>query len=149
VRLEYRPVINDGVTVAIANRKRLLLVKRISIPIFVIHPGMWYFVAGSRKGDESYLANAYREVLEETGIKKSDLKLLCQKDAITVFDSRRMKRWKNAFFVFYSKSDSVKLNFEHTAYKWVGIKELARHPLMEEFEREEILECIGQCIKSC
>lgn len=32
------------------------------------HPGYWQSVTGSQEGDESLLATAYREVMEETGL---------------------------------------------------------------------------------
>jgi 8-oxo-dGTP pyrophosphatase MutT (NUDIX family) len=149
MRSGYSFVANDGVTVAIVNRKRILLMKRINIPFLIIHPGMWYFVAGSKDGNESYLANAYREIKEETGIGKSDLRLLYSKKSIKVFDSRRKREWTNSFFIFCSKTDSVSLNFEHTSYRWVSIGELEKAPLMEEFERSKILKLIKQQIGRC
>ncbi len=87
----YAMVSRPGVTVVLLNRGRILLLKRISLP-FISHPGIWYFVGGARKGRESPLQNAYREVEEEVGITKDELKPL-SRSKIVVID--RGKGWEN------------------------------------------------------
>lgn len=47
-------------------RHDILLLERAA------HPGFWQSVTGSREGEESLLATARREVLEETGIDTAD-----------------------------------------------------------------------------
>lgn len=60
----------ESVLVVIHTREReVLLLERAR------QPGLWQSVTGSREGDETSLATAHREVLEETGIDSRDYRL--------------------------------------------------------------------------
>ncbi len=60
----------ESVLVVIHTREReVLLLERAR------QPGLWQSVTGSREGDETPLATARREVLEETGIDARDYRL--------------------------------------------------------------------------
>lgn len=112
-----------GITALIVNNRRLLLLKRIKVP-FITHPGYWSFVTGAKKPGESYISAAYREISEETGIRKPELKVLLKNRIITIKDEGNGTRWTNRFFIFQSKTRAIKLNFEHSDFKWVGASEL-------------------------
>jgi len=136
----------DGVTVVILRQNKVLLLKRVWIP-FIENPGMWYLVSGAREGNESYLANAYREINEETNIEKSSLKLLYTGE-IDVKNLKRKIKWHNAFFVFSTTKATIKLNMEHTSYKWVGIKDFENSQLIGCFENSaQMLVIIKKYIK--
>jgi 8-oxo-dGTP pyrophosphatase MutT (NUDIX family) len=117
-----------GVTAVVLNGKRILLLKRISIP-FIVNPGMWYFVGGSRKGRESALENAYREIREELSLEKDRLTVVSKMNAV-IMDRRKGERWRNRIFIMRSSTREVRLNLEHRGYSWVtfaalgGYKEL-------------------------
>lgn len=146
---KYRMVENKGVNAVVLNKKRVLLLKRISLP-FIIHPGYWAFVSGAKKKNENYLETAYREVEEETGIKRNDLKLLLKGGNITIMDDRRATKWTNRLFVFGSKGKKVRLNIENTSYKWVSLKGLEeeRNITLNHFSnREKALNSIRKCLK--
>lgn len=126
MRDDYPLVEKPGVTVILINDKKVLLLRRINIP-FITHPGIWYVVAGSRKRGETPVDTAYRELREETRIGKPDLKLLHESDVI-VLDEKAKIRWHNRLFVMQSSTSSVKLNIEHTGYRWVNVQELKKYP---------------------
>ncbi len=120
----FRFVKKPGITAAILNRGRFLVMKRISMP-FIADPGAWAFAAGGRKSGERYDDAAYREIMEETRIKKSDLKLLAKYSNVMKFDSRHRKRYYNRFYIFASRTREIKLNFENTAFRWAAIDDIA------------------------
>jgi 8-oxo-dGTP pyrophosphatase MutT (NUDIX family) len=129
LRLVERP----GVTAAVVNKGKVLILKRINLP-FIVNPGVWSLVAGGLKKGERPIDAAYREVEEETGLGREHLKSLGSCD-IFVTDRRRGSRWKNHFFVIQSSKSMIRLNIENRAWKWVGLAQLKRSPeLLGPFE---------------
>jgi 8-oxo-dGTP pyrophosphatase MutT (NUDIX family) len=118
----FRRVSRPGVTAVLVNRRRILLLKRISLP-FMTNPGIWYFVAGARDGREGHLENAYREIGEELGVGREELKLLYSGE-IWVREQKRKERWRNKLFIMKARSRKVRLNIEHRGYRWVAFGEL-------------------------
>ena len=143
---DYRDVEKEGVTVAIINGGKILLLKRRMLP-FTPNGGLWYFVAGGRKRGEEYIDTAYRELREETAIAKEHTYVLAHA-GITILERSRKKRWENMFFVLHTTADDVRINIEHTAFKWVTLPQLVE-------EHRETLECISNerevldLLKSC
>lgn len=122
---KYRLVKKPGVTVAIMNRGRVLLLRRISLP-FMVNPGIWYFVGGGRKGRETPLQNAYREIREETGI-EADRLCVTASGKIVIRDQKRKERWSNEFFVMRSADRRIRLNFENRDHKWVEFQSMLKY----------------------
>ncbi len=114
----FRLVQRPGVTVAVVNGSRVLILKRRNLPLMV-NRGIWYFVGGSRKDGETLLQNAFREVFEELHVKRSGLSVISSFPA-TIRDRRKLQRWGNTFFVMASADRKIKLNLEHTGYRWVS-----------------------------
>lgn len=124
-KLELRK--RDGVTMIVMNKGKVLLLKRRNVP-FITNPGGWAFVSGARKAPESYIATAYRELHEETRLKKADLKLLQDAGKIWMFEPRKPTyKWENEIFVFASKTRNVKLNIENTKFRWASLSELEKY----------------------
>ncbi len=112
----------DGSKAIIAYNGKILILKRRNVP-FIANPGIWSFVGGGHKPDETYLETAYRETFEEVGIKKSDLRLIGKKKML-IRDVRNEKSWWNMIFAFVSKTNKVNLGLENAKYEWVGFNEL-------------------------
>ena len=123
---QYKSVERDGVTVVIINNGRLLVLKRRAIP-FIVDPGEWEFVSGSRKKGESHDQAAYREVLEETGIHKGRLTLMARRARTAKTDVKKKVRFTNTLYVFLSGTDQVKLNIENSRYRWATYEDVSQH----------------------
>ncbi|MDE1865854.1 MAG: NUDIX domain-containing protein [Candidatus Micrarchaeota archaeon] len=129
-RPRLKLVKKPGATAMLVNGGSILLLKRISIP-FIINPGMWFFVGGAIKHGERPIDAAYREIGEETGIMPAELEKVSSISA-TVSDIRKGLRWRNRLFLFRSRTRRVRLNFEHTTYRWVPLGELGKYPELAE-----------------
>ncbi|MFQ6060362.1 MAG: NUDIX domain-containing protein [Thermoplasmata archaeon] len=106
------------VTSFIENNGRILLLRRSE---FVgTYQGLWAGVSGYLERDEEPRERAEKEIEEEVGMRK--LKLLA-------VGQRVVSRNKNRFwivhpFLFHASSGEVKLDWEHTEYKWVYPQEI-------------------------
>ncbi|MGD0511426.1 MAG: NUDIX domain-containing protein [Candidatus Micrarchaeaceae archaeon] len=123
LRRKCRTVEKDGTMAVIVNDGKVLLLKRRFFP-FMVHPGFWSFVSGSRKKGESHLGTAYREIKEETGIGRTQLRPIVKNVGIMIVGQNRDIRWANKFFIFESKDRNVRLNIENSAYKWARVADL-------------------------
>ena len=146
ITMEYKTVENDGIHAAILNGSRILLLKRINIP-FIVNPGAWSFVAGSRKRGEGYAAAALREIREETGLDADDVRLLKGGYSVFIADPSRRIKWKNRFFVFSTSRKEIRLNFENSMYRWASYREMVSDQRLMGmlYSRERILGAIRGC----
>ncbi len=117
------------------HKNRILLLKRRDIPFvrrFVANPGKWSLVAGGRKREEAYIDTAYREVIEETGLDRMDLKRAGRGIIVHVFDGEKGTTWSNMLFVLRSDSSAIRTNLESSGYKWVTFDELSSRKYLSE-----------------
>ncbi len=115
---------NDGVCAVIIYGKEVLLLKRHWLPI-IRNPSVWSFVFGTKEKDDTHLSTVYREIEEETGIERKNLRLLAKPIVTKLFDTKSpTKWWYNHFYVFESKSNKVRLDMENTGYRWAGLGEI-------------------------
>jgi putative (di)nucleoside polyphosphate hydrolase len=133
-----------GVGAVITNKEGLVLgLERRDIP------GAWQLPQGGLDGDEPPLEAVKREVLEETGIEESDLKLLASAPHWLAYelpeDMRSKKigrgqvqRW--FLFRFKGVDEAITLGNkkEFRAWKWIAMEELSskivsfKQPLYQE-----------------
>lgn len=121
---KYKLVEGNGITAAIVHRQKVLLIKRVNIPI-ISNPGIWTFVQGSAKKNEDHKDTAYREIKEEVNLDKVHLNPIIQENDVLMFDAVRQNRmWKNSFFVFKTENPNVRINYESTKFRWAELEDL-------------------------
>ena len=82
--------------------------------------GCWAAVSGYLEEPDA-LAQAVREVEEETGIDRADLRLVKAATPMAVDDPASGRRWIVHPFLFdLDVRPPVRLDWEHTAYRWVS-----------------------------
>lgn len=84
--------------------------------------GHWGFVKGHIEGNESEKEAMFRETLEETGLKKEDLKLIENyKEKISYYFKKNNNTIYKEVIFFLAKSNTfnVKLSHEHQDYEWL------------------------------
>ena len=120
----FKLVKNRGITAIIVNSGKVLVLKRISLP-FHRYSGIWTFVSGGTEKVESFEESAYREIGEEVRIGKQELVLLAKYPRVLKFEANSRAIYPDALFVFNSKTRKIRLNFEHTAYRWASVADIA------------------------
>lgn len=114
--------------VLINDDEKILILKRSEK--VSTYKGMWGAVAGYVEEDEEPHETAFKEIREETGLKKDEIKLLKQLDPIEFFDLYEGKYYHWIIFPFLFKSekkDKVNIDWEHTEYRWVNPSELKNY----------------------
>ncbi len=119
----FKLVRRRGVTAIVINGGRILITKRHWIP-FIPHHGFWTFPAGKVERGEKDDAAVYRELREETGLRRTDLELLGRYARVMKVDLKRKDRVYNTLYAFRSKTRRIRLNFENTGYRWVSASDI-------------------------
>jgi 8-oxo-dGTP diphosphatase len=87
--------------------------------------GRWAGVSGYLE-DESPLEQAYREIREEVGLSRGDVRLLAEAEPLTFEDESIGMRWAVHLFLFEAlRPEAVRLDWEHTESRWVRPEEIA------------------------
>lgn len=87
------------------------------------NPRIWSFLSGGRKAKEKYIDTAYREITEESGIRKNELKCLYHSRAM-ILELRKKEIWPNELYIFRSKTSRVRLDLENSKYRWGTVREI-------------------------
>ena len=88
--------------------------------------GHWGFVKGHIEENETPIEAMLRELEEETGIRKSDVKVFKGfEEKVTYFFSKEGEKVRKEviFFLAESKTKEVRLSYEHKAYLWLPYEE--------------------------
>jgi 8-oxo-dGTP pyrophosphatase MutT (NUDIX family) len=137
---KYEPhyKVSDVVTSFLSFDNKTLILKRSKK--VSTYKGKWAGISGYIE-DEKPLDAAYREIFEELGLKKEDIKLIGRGNILKVKDDdlRIIFYVHPLLFELTSKKD-LKLNFEHTQYRWVDKKEL---------EKIETVPQLKEALESC
>lgn len=110
--------------------------------------GYWNFPKGKIESEEKSLQAAFREVKEETGISKKDLRLIedFKIDEKYIFKKGKEKVFKTViFYLAETKQANIKVSFEHSGYGWFEYRE-AKKMLAKYKLHQNILEQAQKCI---
>ena len=120
----------NTVTCLITWNGLLLLLKRSNK--VRINQGLWCGVAGRIDDGMSPEETAYKEILEETGLREDEIKLISSASPISVdVDSQN-----EAFvypFLFETHIPRIKLDWEHTEFMWVELKMVDKFETVPRF----------------
>ncbi len=105
----------------------IVFVREKQLPVFLLlkyAAGHWDFPKGHVEEGETEEATALRELEEETGITTARL-VPGFREKITYYYKRGKETvFKQVrFFLVETKEKTVKISFEHKAYKWLGFRE--------------------------
>ncbi len=88
------------------------------------YQGLWAGVSGYLES-ESPLEQAYREIEEEVGLRRSDVRLLAQGEPLIVVDETIDTRWTAHPFLFEAlRPERMRLDWEHVESRWVRVEEM-------------------------
>lgn len=115
----------DTVTCLITWNRLLLMLKRSEK--VNINQGLWCGVAGRIEKGMTPDETAFKEILEETGLQKNQIELIGSVPPILI-DIDAHNEAVVYPFLFRTDSPIIKLDWEHTEYKWV------KPSMIESFE---------------
>ena len=111
------------VTCFITNEDKILILKR-SDKVKSMR-GLWAGVSGIIEKDELPLARAKREIFEEVGLHEDQIKLLkSEKEMRIISPQYKNHEWLVFPFLFGTENQTIKLNWENSDYRWIGIDEI-------------------------
>ena len=114
----------DVVTAVLKNGDKILILKRGDR--VRTYKGKWACVSGYLENEEA-LERAYKEIEEETGLKREDVKLIKAGKPIEFYDEKEKMNWRVHPFLFGVKRGNVKIDWEHTEYKWIHPEEIVKY----------------------
>tara|TARA_B100000029_G_scaffold107261_1_gene98203 strand:+ start:334 stop:741 length:408 start_codon:yes stop_codon:yes gene_type:complete len=103
--------------------------------------GLWSGVSGIIENGESPLKRAKIEIFEEIGIGEDDIELIKSGNQ-TLIESPQYKnhQWVIFPFLFKIQKSDIKLNWENSEFRWIGIHEF------KEFDTVPNLEDMLLCL---
>ena len=122
------------ITAFLINSKKILILKRSKNVKSMKE--LWAGISGIIEGDEEPLARAEIEVFEEVGIKKSNIKLLKQGEAILIESPQYANhQWEVYPFLFSTENRGIKLNWENSDSQWINLDELKNFSTVPSLEK--------------
>lgn len=99
------------------------------------YKGRWATVSGYVEPGEEPYETAVKEIEEEIGLKKDQVKLIREGKLIFV-----NKEWVVHPYLFKASSDLIKIDWEHVEYKWIKPEEIKNYATVPRFK--EALESV-------
>ena len=133
-RIDYtKATLVPVVTCFIRFKDRILLMKRSSKARY--YPKQWNTVAGHLDEIKLPENKALDEVKEETGITRGDIASVSRAKPFYLNDKKLKRRWLIFPVVAELKrKPKVRLNWEHTQFRWIRPNELGRFHHVEKLD---------------
>ena len=122
----------DVVTSILTKDGKILLLKRgqrVST-----YRGKWAGVSGYLEENETLLERAIREIEEETGLSREEVKLLKQGEIMEFVDENTGRTWRIHPFLFKSDREEIKIDWEHEEYRWIEREKLKEYDTVPKLE---------------
>ena len=121
------------VTSFLTNNNKILILKRSDKVKSM--KGLWSGVSGLIENNELPLDRAKIEIFEEVGLQENDITLLKEAENVTVSSPQyRNHQWEIYPFLFETKNEMIKLNWENSDFKWVERTELKEYQTVPNLE---------------
>lgn len=123
-------------TCFIKYKAKILLLKRSDK--VRTYKGKWNTVAGYIDELKPIKKKILAELGEELGISKNGIKSIKLGKRYEFFDRKIGKKWIIFPAIAELKNNKIRLNEEHTEYKWISAKEIKKYNTVPNFERSLI-----------
>lgn len=110
------------------------------------YKGQWGGVAGYVEKNEKPFETAIKEIFEEVGLIKEDVKLIKKLDPIFITDYYEQEKyeWKIFVFLFETKKEiKIRIDWEHSEYRWILPSEIINYntvPHLKDVIKKLIIE---------
>jgi 8-oxo-dGTP pyrophosphatase MutT (NUDIX family) len=114
----------DVVTCFLMYKKKILLLKRSND--VKTYKGHWAGISGYIEKTEKPFETAVKEIVEETGLKITDFKLVTRGKPIKFKDNYKGKffYWAVHPFIFSTTKKNIEIDWEHVDHKWILPEEI-------------------------
>ena len=120
---------SEVVTSFLEHNGKILILRREHVGTY---QGLWAAVSGYIEKGENPKETAFREIEEETGLKRSEITLLKEGNTFVVEDKAIGKKWIIHPFLFRSRKKRITLDREHKSYEWISPKDLPKYDTVPE-----------------
>jgi 8-oxo-dGTP pyrophosphatase MutT (NUDIX family) len=114
--IDLEDVIKKNIATSVLTFQGKILILKRSDKVGT-YRGMWACISGYIEEGEEAEETAFREITEELGLAKNDVKLLKKGDVIYARDKRML--WVIHPFLFAVNKNEFKIDWEHVEYKWI------------------------------
>ncbi len=101
----------------------------------------WAGISGYIEQNETALERALKEIEEEVGLKKEDVKFVRAGEPLQVPDKERDILWIVYSHLFKTSNVNIKLDWEHDEYKWIDPADIANYDTVLML-RETLMRCL-------
>jgi ADP-ribose pyrophosphatase YjhB (NUDIX family) len=110
------------VTCFLKSGGKILLVKRSEK--VGTYRGKWSGISGYLEGEDAD-KQAFKEIEEETGLNKADIKLIKRGEALEVLDEAKKIKWIVYPYLFkVNHPEKIRLDWENIEMKWINPEEI-------------------------
>ena len=102
------------------------------------YKGKWATVSGYIEQNEKPYETALKEIKEEIGLEKKNIKLIKEGKLIYV-----NKEWIVHPYLFEANTDKIKIDWEHVEYRWIKPEEVKNYDVVPKFK--DALESVIGC----
>jgi len=98
--------------------------------------GLWAGISGIIEGNEEPLERAKTEIFEEVGLTEDFVVLLKAAPKMDISSPQyKNHQWIVFPFLFSVKEPQLKLNWEHSEYKWVDANEISKYQTVPTLDK--------------
>ena len=123
------------VTCILSNTDEKILVLKRSDKVRT-YKGLWGGVAGYVEEGETPFETALKEIHEETGLSKDDVRFIRRVNPLRFTDFYEGKKYDWEIFPFlfkYEKKDKIHIDWEHSEYRWISPSEIEKMEAVPHF----------------
>ena len=122
------------VTSFLSNEEKFLILKR-SDSVKSMR-GLWGGVSGIIEGNEDPLQRAKIEIFEEAGISEKQIELVKTAKEMQVKSQQYANHeWTIFPFLFSTKEQKIKLNWENSDYRWIMPNEISKYQTVPSLDK--------------
>ncbi|TLX69423.1 MAG: NUDIX pyrophosphatase [Thaumarchaeota archaeon] len=98
--------------------------------------GLWAAISGIIEGKEEPLERAKTEIFEEVGLTKDSIVLLKAVPQMQISSPQyENHQWIVFPFLFSVKEPKIKLNWEHSEYRWIDPNEISKYQTVPSLDK--------------
>jgi 8-oxo-dGTP pyrophosphatase MutT (NUDIX family) len=101
----------------------------------------WAGISGYMEENETTLERALKEIQEEVGLRKEDVKLVRAAEPLEVPDVEQNILWIVHPHLFKTLNTNIRLDWEHDQHKWINPEEIANYDTVLML-KETLLRCL-------